>query len=191
MNLQLLGVGLGARKTLVVLGAGASRGASFVSDPTGVLPPLDRDFFQQLSRLPSSDESRRLLEFVRSEYGHELGLSMERFFSEADYTNRFHLELKIDRGPKVRRYAQALDDFYVALPALLERATSEECDHHSLLAEVLHAQDCIVSFNYDCVMDRALRDHAGARWDPANGSYGFPVVQGAHEWRSSNRGRPP
>ena len=83
MNLSDFGIGGSSRKTLVILGAGASRGASFVNDEVGVVPPLDMDFFQQVARLRQTNESKRLLEFVREEYGHEIGLSMEKFFSES------------------------------------------------------------------------------------------------------------
>lgn len=58
MNLSDFGLTGGARKTLLLLGAGASRGASFVTDRTLVLPPLDLDFFQQLARMDYSEESR-------------------------------------------------------------------------------------------------------------------------------------
>ena len=190
MLLSDFGIDGGLRKTLFVLGAGASRGASFVTDQTKVLPPLDMDFFQQLSRMPSSAASDRLLQFVRREYGHELGLSMEQFFSEADYTNRFHEELNVDRGPSVRRYNRALDAFLEVLPKMLISTTSEACEYHRIIAESLHAQDCIVSFNYDCLVDSALRDYANVRWDPDKSGYGFDVSSGAAAWRVHTRGHP-
>lgn len=188
MNLNDFGLQGGARKTLVILGAGATRGASFVDDPSGVLPPLDRDFFQQLTRLDQTRESRRLLEFIRSEYGHELGLSMERFFSEADYTDRFHRDLNVDPGPIVKRYRLALQDFYHALPRLLDVSTAASCVFHGQLASLLHTQDCVLSFNYDCVMDGALRDRAGRRWDPDKDGYAFPVIAGGPDWRTHGSG---
>jgi hypothetical protein len=58
MNLKDFGLSGGKRKTLVVLGAGASRGASFVNDETQVLPPLDLDFFQQVSRFCTVTEKK-------------------------------------------------------------------------------------------------------------------------------------
>jgi hypothetical protein len=35
----------------------------------------------------------KLLEFVRTEYRHEVGLSVEQFFSKADYADRFYHDL--------------------------------------------------------------------------------------------------
>ena len=191
MNLNSFGLSGGRRKTLVILGAGASRGASFVTDQTGVLPPLDLDFFQQLARMDYSKDSRRLLEFIRSEYGHEIGLSMEKFFSEADYTNRFHQELNVDRGPFVKRYQRALDNFMCVLPKILAETTSKECEHHKRLASLLHVQDCIISFNYDCLIDSALRDCASNRWDPDKEGYGFAITGGGQNWKEHKQGRPP
>jgi len=190
MNLSDFGVSGGRRKTLVILGAGASRGARFVTDLTKPLPPLDLDFFQQLARMAECTESRRLLEFIRSEYQHEVGLSMEQFFSEADYTDRFHHDLNVDRGPLVGRYGRALDDFLSVLPRMLEQTTCGACSHHEAIASRLHVQDCIISFNYDCVMDRSLRDHANLRWDPEKLAYGFQVTSGAPSWRKHSQGRP-
>lgn len=190
VNLEDFGFPGGSRKTLILLGAGASRGASSVIDTTLPQPPLDLDFFQQVTRLRDCDPGRGLLQFVRREYQHEVGLSMERFFSEADYTDRFHRELSVDPGRAVGRYQQALRDFYEVLPALLNATTSQSCTHHDKIAGLLHAQDCIISFNYDCVMDRALRDKANRRWDPDKGGYGFLVTSGATVWRKHSRGHP-
>lgn len=191
MNLSDFGISGGTRKTLVILGAGASRGASFVEDQLGVVPPLDLDFFQQVARLEETEESKRLLEFVRQEYGHEVGLSMEQFFSEADYTDRFHKQLNVDRGPVVKTYQKSLNDFFVVLPTLLEKTTQDKCDYHNTIAENLHARDCVMTFNYDCLMDRSLRDFSGNRWRPGEGSYGFDVANGSQDWKDHTRGQPP
>jgi hypothetical protein len=61
---------------------------------------------------------------------------MEQFFSEADYTNRFHRDLKADRGPLIRRYERALDDFFAVLPTVLNATASDKCDYHARLGTV-------------------------------------------------------
>lgn len=191
MQLEDLGLQGGSRKTLVILGAGASRGASFVKDKTAVLPPLDLDFFQQLSRLQSSPDADALISFVREEYGHELRLSMEQFFSEADYTNRFHKELNVDRGRRVRKYEHALAAFHRAVPQLLRTAANSACEYHGTIAANLQTGDSIISFNYDCVIDAALRNHGGNRWDPARKGYGFEIGGFVEAWRKPTRGKRP
>lgn len=179
----------GSRTTVVIVGAGASRGASFATE-VSLAPPMDADFFSTLSRLPSSEAGRKLITFVREQYGHELGISMERFFSEADYTTRFHTELKVDRGARTKKYEKALEQFYAAVADILHSTTSEECRYHRRLAQRAEVGDTFLSFNYDCILDRALRDVGGNRWNPEMG-YGFKPVSGMNKWRRVTPGKPP
>ncbi len=181
--------GGGRRKTLVILGAGASYGASFSEDSLGARPPLDAGFFSELQKASENDDVGKLLAFVREEFGSELGLSMEEFFSEAEYTDRFHDELNVDPGPKIKRYRRALTLFYESLPRLFREAIGmQTCRYHGALARALYTDDVIMSFNYDCLIDSALRDNAGGRWDPAKLGYGFEVSSGAPSW-AAPRGR--
>jgi hypothetical protein len=68
------------RAALIVLGAGATRGASFVADSCVLRPPLDADFFLQLraSDFAQEHDGQALLEFVREEFG-DSDPSMEAF----------------------------------------------------------------------------------------------------------------
>ncbi|EQD72009.1 hypothetical protein B1B_04136, partial [mine drainage metagenome] len=191
MDLGYFGLSGNLRKTTVILGAGASRGAEFVKSQVGILPPLDLDFFQQVARLNNCREADSLLAFVQEEYRGEPHLSMERFFSEADYTDRFHAELHVDRGPRVKRYRRALTDFYVVVARLLSESADKTCTFHESIADRLSANDSILSFNYDCIMDSALRDAGGNRWDPARGGYGCDIKGAVSVWRQSTQGRPP
>jgi hypothetical protein len=189
MNLSAFGLTGVRRKALVVLGAGASRGASFVKYQVGAKPPLDRDFFQQLSWLSGCRAGADLIEFARQKYGDELELSMETFFSETEYTAKFLSDIRVDRGRPAQQYNKALDNFYAALAALLNHSASGQCQYHDKLALALRAGDSVLSFNYDCIMDNALRVGGGSRWDPSRG-YGFEVLEGAEYWRpGAVRGR--
>lgn len=182
----------GRLKTLVILGAGASRGAGFAAEKRGPLPPLDLDFFRQLQRLGSSGPVDRLLAFVRSEFGARLNISMEEFFSQAEYTDRFHTELKVDPGRRIRRYRKALDAFYESMPLLFAEAIGDaRCENHERLARMLFTEDAVMSFNYDCIIDAALRDAARTRWNPGKKGYGFAVASGVDRWRGPrSKGHP-
>lgn len=173
------------RKTLVILGAGASRGASFVNTSKGPKPPLDIDFFLQLQRLPLNKETKNLLKFIREEFGSNTGPNMEEFFSQADYTDRFHQELTVDPGPKIKRYSNALELFYKSLPRLFKEAIGKkECTYHNQLAGLLTKDDVVISFNYDCLIDTALKKSAGRRWNPDKKGYGFDIHGGADAWKN-------
>lgn len=188
------------RRTLVVLGAGATRGASYISNNSpSPLPPLDTDFFQQVARMSSGkktkSDAQKLLTFIHREFGNEINLSMEDFLSEVDYTDRFHEEFNIDPGPKVKKYQKALENFHRVLPDLLNQTTSGTCDYHEILAESLGTRDCVISYNYDCLIDRAIKNNTMKRWDPdrsgygASGGYGFKPDSGSEHWRNHSTGK--
>lgn len=178
------------RRTLVVLGAGASRGASFVRDAFHyeARPPLDCDFFSELQRLGRTSSTKEdvgeLLRFVRVEFGFDPTLSMEQFFSQVESTNRFHEDIKINRGRKNAQYQKALKHFYCSLPILFNQAIGKKsCEYHERLVASLHPKDVVLSFNYDCLIDTALRNRAGKLWKPEEG-YGFDVQGDTSSWRT-------
>lgn len=200
MNLSEFGLKGRSRRTLVILGAGATRGASFVDDTSPEpLPPLDLDFFQQIARMSpgksSKSEAEKLLNFAREEFGSEIGLSMEEFLSEIEYTDRFHREFNVDPGPAVKKHQKALGRFHKVLPELLSETCSRQCEYHANLAESLRTKDCVISFNYDCLIDNAIKNNTLKRWDPAksaygaSGGYGFKPEDGSNHWKDHSSGK--
>jgi hypothetical protein len=182
---------LGQTETLVVLGAGASRGASFV-DPRHTLykPPLDADYFKLLAVSPAgrSPQARALLKYVRENYSPTLDVSMEFVFVELQGTAEFYRDFKIDRGRLSGRPQRTIEHFYKVLPQMLSYSINSECEHHRKLANALQPRDAVISLNYDCLMDSALRDCGGRKWDPAIG-YGLRISLGAQAWRDWGPGR--
>jgi hypothetical protein len=181
------------RKTLVVLGAGASRGASFAKGAM-LPPPVDRDFFQilQMSKTGRTEDGRALLDHVRDAYGPALDIGMETVFSNLDAAKTFAQKAKIDPGPTPSWPEKTIDRFRRVLPELLrETIGSAECTHHLALARQLTTIDNVVSLNYDCLIDRALCEAAGSRFAAKRGGYGVEVSSGAEEWRGTAKGRAP
>jgi hypothetical protein len=181
------------RKTLVVLGAGASRGASFARNSL-LAPPLDRDFFQilQMSRTGRKEDGRDLLEHVREAYGPALDIGMEAVFSNLEAAGTFAQEVKIDPGPMVSWPKKMIDTFRRVLPQLLsETIGTSRCKYHLALARRLKTIDNVVSLNYDCLIDRALCDAAGSRFAAERGGYGVDIESGAEEWKGTAKGRMP
>ncbi len=180
------------RDAVLILGAGATRGASFVKPWVLMKPPTDADFFRLLRSSPIADdrESARLLDFVEKEFG-SLDVSMERFYSQARLHDQFISDFSSGRGRR-RDYMWNLRYFLRLLPRLFGVSLAgTTCEYHDLLAAALTPRDTILSFNYDCLMDRSLSRTAGRRWDPGRG-YGFPVADGLDPWRDhSGRGRMP
>jgi hypothetical protein len=200
MNIPKLGIAY--KKGTVILGAGATRGASCFEGKL-LTPPLDADFFarvQALDLLKEDAQIQDLLDFVRSEFDPAMGMPMERFFTQVEALDDFHDTARINRGPRVQRYRRILDNYTATLAAIFDRLGKHagitgalRCDYHEALAAMLEhgnnnvPNDVILSFNYDCLMDEALKAKANKRWDAARG-YGCNVTAGADAWH--NHGGP-
>lgn len=70
---------------------------------------------------------------------------------------------------------------------------SQGCRYHRRIAERLEPGDHVISFNYDCVMDDALRRDGTGRWSAHTG-YDFPSrytvePKGARFWTPAGTGR--
>jgi hypothetical protein len=180
-------------RAVVVLGAGATRGASFIREdqPARVLPPLDRDFFAQVNKIRTDqDNVETLLEFKHGEFGFE-NQSMEAFFTHVEFLNTLETELRKKKGPKPVRYRKQLETFKQVLAAVFEESLEgNECRYHEALVKVLQPEDVIISFNYDCLIDVALQKHGGKRWEPRTG-YGISVKTGSEAWTPTKKGKGP
>lgn len=183
------------RDVVVLLGAGATRGSSFVENHHVWKPPLDADFFRQLrvTQLSRalSDEVTALLSFVEEEFG-SLDIGMELFYSQAFLHDKFVGEIPTGKRGRLRRYEVNLGRFRRLLPLTLGSSLSNQhCNYHNELVRHASAADVFISFNYDCVLDLAMVNSGLRRWDPGAG-YGIPIAGGTTYWQNhSGRGRFP
>lgn len=193
MRISELGV---SKRANVILGAGASRGASCFEN-LWASAPLDTDFFEQVERLRNTSDGKslgKLVEFARKEFGTDLP-RMELFFTQVESLSAFHDSLKIDRGPRVRQYEQVLAHFTSDLATVfrclrsLSGNADLRCDYHDCLAGSLRAGDTVLSFNYDSIIDESLKAMCGKSWDASKG-YGVDVSKGDDRWHDhSGRGK--
>ncbi len=186
-------------KRVIVLGAGATRGAEFVDlKKMECLPPLNTDFFTQLQRISAQKhqaEINGVLNDVLELYGPNFDLTLEGYFTHlesmrvmADLSRTQHPKYTKDRLEAMRR--RLLD----ALSAVLEEsadvskktslAVRTPCSFHDAIVTKLEPRDTIISFNYDCVIDDSLRRCGAEKWSARYG-YGFPNparVRGHEHW---------
>jgi hypothetical protein len=189
-----VGVLFGVRDTpsLILLGAGATRGASFVRpDSERPPPPLDVDFFSVLhdSHAGRRSDARLLTDHVYATYGtlgHGPHPRLETVFSNLALAATYYDNFRLSNEPHPRpRPSRLLDCIRDVIPELLGEAIQDHrCEFHSALARHITAQDVIISLNYDCLMDRALQEDCHAGFDPAQGAYGVPVGDAAG-WSST------
>lgn len=172
-------------RTTVLLGAGATKGAYSGIGRRKIRPPLNRDFFSVADRFvktpdgaPYAASLRRLQDFIKK----EIRLSPEDITMEGVFNILFiskDLPAIFRRGGPYRRagFRREITDFFAVLVGLLRFVQENprhpgRLDHHFALARSLGDGDCIVSLNYDTLIDNAL---LLSGWDPATG-YGFPAA---------------
>ena len=151
--------------TTVVLGAGASRGVSYARE-ANFPSPLDFDFFDLLQRLEPRPGDKKavalILEQVRA-----LPREYWRTFERAFYT--LHLKAflseRLESGEKFLTDSRIVTDFALCVHALLREAHGKEtkCVYHEKLLSLLEPDDSVITFNYDLVVERALRPLAESR----------------------------
>jgi hypothetical protein len=174
---------------LFVLGAGATRGCSFVdASRNPCIPPLDSDFFTQLQRVKNPKHQRLIKDVIGDVvalFGTNFSVTLENVFATLEHTIRMLRTTgdtrAFNREDLVEKRDRLLQAIAVVLEESLGKHTSSnqhdqdhcECNVHVALVEnVLIAGDDILSFNYDCTIDYALRNHGANIWNPRYG-YGF------------------
>ena len=146
-------------ETVIVLGAGASRGVSYGRD-SEFPSPLDYDFYDLLQRLnPSEADSRavkRVLDRV-NRLPRDYWRSFERSFYtlqlKAYLSDKFGVDRPFETDDRI------VTDFAFCVHALLRKAhgKTSKCDFHEAILSVLEPSDTVLSFNYDLVVERALK----------------------------------
>lgn len=166
-----------------VLGAGATRGASFVNPKTNpCLPPLDSDFFTQLQRIGNTkhrDTVDRVVRDTAELFGNNFSVTMETVFTTLEHTIRMVEATGEARAFRRRDLVAKRDNLMQAIGALFEESLCSglemtPCLHHKKLVSEMRAEDVILSFNYDCLIDDSLRRFGDGRWDAKFG-YGLPL----------------
>jgi hypothetical protein len=173
-------------RTVVVLGAGASRGVSYASRAE-IPSPLDRDYFDLLQRFKHSrNDERAVSNVVKWTQGlpFEYWRSMEQSF----YTlqSKSYLARKLNIKGTFPSDADIVTAYVNATGALLRAAHGKRsCDYHISLIQGLTNRDTILTFNYDLVAERAMsripaiRSKKFGPW-----IYGFDSARQPSEWNA-------
>jgi hypothetical protein len=183
-----------------ILGAGATRGASFV-DPqkNPCLPPLDADFYNQLQRI-RDDKHKNLVNNVIEDtvelFGTNFRITMETAFTIIDQMTRMVTTTGETRDFKRKELEEKKNRLIQAIAAVLEKSMCEpesrksrDCEYHKKLIDMLKSDDRIITFNYDCLIDEALKNYGTGKWNPRYG-YGFKLGSGGKNLRGDQHWQP-
>jgi hypothetical protein len=166
----------GSRKAVLLLGAGATRGAirHVLLNQKRLRPPLNGDFFDvaaTYARAKGSSTQKRV-DHLRK-VGAELALgrnpTLEEAFSLLYIAKDFPEIYKSGPGPKPEPgISSEIDDFLALLFGVLNEIDRGRNGHsgYDRLTRSLESGDSVLTLNYDTCLDSALRR---AGWDPASG----------------------
>lgn len=181
--------------TVVVLGAGATRGSSFVPRTSQVLPPLDADFFTQAQRLPGGEQEalmRELLRYAVRIFGKNFKLTMEGYLTQVEHLGNVFDDYRTRGRPPDNPYYPMRNNLLQVLACVLHEAigTTPKCRFHRRLISRLDPRDALLSFNYDCAVDYNLKEYGAGKWNPATG-YGHPCErQSGFAWSPTSAAPP-
>lgn len=179
---------------LFVLGAGATRGCSFVdASRNPCIPPLDSDFFTQLQRVKNPKHQKLIKDVIGDVvglFGTNFSVTLENVFATLEHTIRMLRTTGDTRAFNREELVEKRDRLLQAIAVVLEESLGRhilsepddrdhcECEQHAaLVGKVLEAGDDILSFNYDCTIDYSLKNNGSGKWNPRYG-YGFGLGPG-------------
>lgn len=122
------------RKTVFVLGAGATRGCSFVNELKQhghCIPPLDADYFTQLQRVANkahSERIKRLIEGMVQWFGPNYALGMEQVFCHLEHAQRMLKHLGKDAGGDFEKVADLKKDLIQSIAIILGESLTKVKD---------------------------------------------------------------
>ena len=174
-----------------MFGAGASH--SYTESPSGVRPPLSRDFFKTYNQLAISEDRYVLVGSIVNYVLETRGVdpiafqnwneNVEDFLTEIDdlvNTKKKALSLPME---KLFLYPRAYDEMILLFTSVLnEIQNGPPCREYRKLVDKLTPGDVLLTFNWDTLIDRALWE--SGIWAPEHG-YGIEF-KGLYEdgWKS-------
>lgn len=179
-----------------MLGAGATRGSKVANRL--VKPPLNADFFTQVQRITNPKHLPKVEAVIKDVvdlFGPNFSLTMEDYFTHLESSETMNALVPAgSRGLSQEEIRAKRDRLMALLAAVLEESTdvskgdSDHCRYHASIIKQLDPCDTVISFNYDCVVDHALRRTASKKWSAKYG-YSFPKpsrVTGYEKWDSDH-----
>lgn len=183
-------------RTVFVLGAGSTRGCSFVKSIRGAcLPPLDRDFFTQLQRVRAHKHQQVIQGVIQDAvriFGTNFDATLETMFATVEQIRRMVQATRETRSFRLAELNAIRRRLLLALAALFEEALTvretdrgrtemRKCDYmEKFVSQIIRQGDTVLTFNYDCVIDHHLRKFGSGKWNARYG-YGFRLgPRGSH-----------
>lgn len=174
---------------LVLLGAGASK--AYVQSPTRLQMPVTRDFFRTFQQMKGADHPWIITEGLITFIKDELGLTPDEFLNSNYDIEELHSQIEdsvqraVEMGDELARinsfraYNELTFLFAFVVNSIQNGPVSIA---HRKLARQLSANDAVLTFNWDTLMDRALATECD--WIIDSGYHIMPQAIYTDEWRT-------
>jgi len=172
---------------VIVMGAGASK--AYSDSPTQLKMPISSDFFQTYSKLEISSNPWVLVGYIINYLEHYLNIPAIQFGDLTVDIETVHTEMeeRLIRAMNNNNFEDILRTWnaYVQMHFLFASVLNEIqngpiSQSHRRLAQCLSQEDCVVTFNWDCLIDRALESETS--WVPDQGYYVVPSAIYDDKW---------
>ena len=178
------------KRRVVILGAGASK--SYDLSKTGVKMPVALDFFETFRKLDISENPWVLIGHIINYIGERNNTDKLEFLNFSEDIEELHTEiqeklyLSLKRGEFFSRPhdIQLLKAFYELIflfaNVINEVQNGDISSPHKNLAKQLSEHDTILTFNWDTLMDRALKKETS--WNTKTGYFIQPSAIYNDKW---------
>lgn len=171
-----------------VLGAGAA--ASYKGSYLKETSPVAKNFFQKAMRLINihqiyerhfADEKikyNQIFRFIENLWGISREQIGQSSLDMEEVLTLLNIEIEEDLAGR-ERLLQAYEEYLLLMALTFDKILyGEPCPHHRAIAQSLKSGDAIISFNYELLMDYALKDlkDSDANWGIQDG-YGIPCQE--------------
>jgi len=175
-----------------LLGAGASK--AYEESKTKVKLPLANDFFNTFNNLDISTNGWVLIGDLLNYVSDKKGISVLEFSSYKEDIEVLHSEIQEDYlnaikkgdNPEIIKYSKAYSQLvFLFCSVINEIQNGEESEFHKNLVLGLNNDDSIITFNWDTLIDKSLRNNTC--WIPEDGYYLKPNMVYRDKWGRMNK----
>ena len=172
---------------VLLLGAGASK--SYSHSPSGQQMPLARELFSTFCNLEISQHPWVLLQSIGTYLNIKHNLSIPEFFLANEDIEQFHSEVEealinsIETGDNLTRLvasAASVQLRFMFAFVLNEIQNGPVSNPHRYIARLLRPEDCVITFNWDTLLDRALSEETA--WKSDSGYLEMPTKIYRNKW---------
>ena len=171
-----------------LLGAGASK--SFEKSKTGERLPLANDFFNTFSKLDIFGNGWVIIGDLINYVQEKRGIPIVEFESFDEDIESLHSDIQEDYLDAIKKddyeniiyYGKAFNQLvFLFCSVINEIQNGSESDFHTNLVKRLNEDDTIITFNWDTLIDKALRNNTS--WSLKNGYSVIPDMVYQDGWK--------